>query len=70
MKYLFLIPIFISINSFSQPADTLQGFQSKVSGEEINYFSPLHQFAQTALLTRANGMNPIRWVAFPYKGNK
>ena len=70
MKYLFLILGFISTNSFSQSADTLQGFDHKISGEEINYFSPLHQFAQIALLTRANGSMPITWEAPVYKGTK
>lgn len=70
MKYFFLILGFISTNSFSQPADTLQGFEHKINGEEINYFSPLHQFAQTALLTRANGLMPISWEAPAYTGNK
>lgn len=37
----------------------VHGYHSKISGEEITYFSPLHEFANTALLTRANGNSPI-----------
>ena len=48
---------------YAQPVDTLSGFSSKNSGEEIVYFSPLHRFATTALLTRANGLMPISFRA-------
>ncbi len=50
--------------------DTIPGFHQKVSGEEIRYFSPLHQFANTALLTRVNGEMPIEWKAPVYSGNE
>lgn len=52
----------------AQPADTLNGYEAKISGDEISYFSQLHQFANTALLTRMNGEMPIRWNAPQYKG--
>ena len=38
-------------------------FEQKLSGEELNYFSPFHEFAQTSLLTRCNGQSPIIWEA-------
>jgi hypothetical protein len=43
----------------AQEIPTALGYSSKISGEEIKYFSPLHEFANTALLTRANGNSPI-----------
>ena len=55
------------MNGFGQSTDTLNGFQQKINGEEINYFSPLHQFAKTALLTRVNGEMPISWESPSYK---
>jgi alpha-mannosidase len=69
MKYFFIFLLFKSMQGYSQPADTLNGFLQKVKGEEINYFSPLHQFAKTALLTRVNGEMPISWESPAYKGN-
>lgn len=53
-----------------QKTDTLGGFESKVFGEEINYFSPYDRFAKTALLTRCNGNSPISWNAPVYKGKR
>lgn len=47
----------------AQTADTLNGYQQKISGEDINYFSPKLEFAKTALLTRCNGESPIAWQA-------
>ncbi len=49
--------------------DTLQGFDEKIKGEEIVYFSPLHQFANRALLTRTNGTLPIQWRTAAYRGS-
>ena len=66
-RYLFLIIFSIfAIHLFAQ--DTLQGFSNKISGEDIIYFSPLHRFADKALLTRANGSMPVS-VASPLGGN-
>ena len=36
-------------------------FKEKVDGEDIQYFSPYHEFAPLALLTRCNGESPIRF---------
>ncbi|HNU34273.1 MAG TPA: hypothetical protein PKN75_11860 [Bacteroidia bacterium] len=47
----------------SQPADTLNGYHQKITGEDINYFSPKLEFAKTALLTRCNGESAIEWQA-------
>lgn len=55
---LFLILILPS-TLCAQEIPTALGYSSKISGEEIKYFSPLHEFANTALLTRANGNSPI-----------
>ena len=54
--FLFLI---LSSKISAQNLSTALGYASKISGEEIKYFSPLHEFANTALLTRANGKSPI-----------
>lgn len=70
MKGFLLAFLVLSTISFGQKIDTLNGFLSKVQGEEINYFSPLHQFAPNALLTRANGQMPIAWNAPIYSGTK
>ena len=39
------------------------GFKVKIQGDEINYYSPLRQFAPTALLTRANGNSAFSFEA-------
>jgi len=39
------------------------GFQAKISGEDITYFSPFRAFANQALLTRCNGVSAIEWEA-------
>ncbi len=45
-------------------------FKEKVDGEDIQYFSPYHEFAPLALLTRCNGESPIRFKGqLPKKGN-
>ena len=54
--FLFLI---LTSTLRAQDIPTALGYASKISGEEIKYFSPLHEFANTALLTRANGKSPI-----------
>ena len=54
--FLFLI---LSSTIEAQEIPTALGYASKIAGEEIKYFSPLHEFANTALLTRANGKSPI-----------
>lgn len=65
MKYrLFILCLFLQ--QLLQASDTIPGFHQKLIGEEIRYFSPLHQFANTALLTRVNGTMPISWEAPVY----
>lgn len=56
--------------SFGQKTDTISGFQSKLSGEELVYYSPYDRFAKTALLTRCNGNSPIEWNAAPFHGKQ
>jgi len=68
MRYLLLASFLFSLPCMGQQADTLNGFEKKIAGEDINYFSPLHQFAPTALLTRCNGEMPISWEAPAYPG--
>ncbi len=68
MKYFIVFLLFTALQGAAQNTDTLNGFQKKINGEEINYFSPLHQFAKTALLTRMNGDMPISWESPVYSG--
>jgi len=61
-NFLFLILfqfLILSSTLCAQDIPTALGYSNKISGEEIKYFSPLHEFANTALLTRANGNSPI-----------
>ncbi len=69
MRYLVFLFCLFSYQTFALSADTLNGFDHKRSGEEINYFSHMHQFAKTALLTRATGAMPISWESPVYKGS-
>lgn len=66
LSLLFLLVTTLTIHA----SDTIPGYESKVQGEEIVYFSPLHEFAPAALLTRCNGVSPIAWQAPAYKGKK
>jgi len=54
----FFLFLFLPTTSHAQD-NTYLGYANKVAGEEITYFSPMHEFANTALLTRANGHSPI-----------
>lgn len=56
--------------SYGQKSDTIPGFDSKITGEEISYYSPYDRFAKIALLTRCNGNSEISWNAPQYKGKK
>jgi hypothetical protein len=38
-------------------------FLEKIEGEDLLYFSPLHEFAPKSLLTRCNGESPISFTA-------
>lgn len=62
--------LFLATVSFGQKTDTVSGYQSKISGEEITYYSPYDRFAKTALLTRCNGNSPVKWNADPFKGKQ
>jgi hypothetical protein len=66
--YLLFLTI-ILLKADAQNVDTLSGYKTKILGDEIKYYSPLHEFASTALLTRANGKMPIEWYATTYTGN-
>ncbi len=70
MKYRITILCCLFLPFFVKGNDTIPGFHQKITGEEIRYFSPLHQFANTALLTRVNGEMPIEWKAPVYSGNE
>jgi hypothetical protein len=50
-------------------SDTLNGFNNRIIGEEINYSSPLHLFAPKAVLTRALGNMPVK-ISAPLATNK
>ena len=66
----FIFFFLFALRVIGQDQDTLNGYASSVFGEEINYFSPMHQFAPRALLTRANGQSEISWEAPVYNGKK
>lgn len=68
MKYSLVFLLWAATSSAQMP-DTITGYKQKISGEEISYYSPLHQFANRALLTRVNGEMPIAWEAPVYSGN-
>jgi alpha-mannosidase len=70
MKYFLTSLLLFSLNCPAQIADTLNGYLKKIKGDEINYFSPLHQFANVALLTRVTGDMPISWESPIYSGNQ
>ena len=70
MKYLFLCFLFPSWHCEAQTADTVNGFLKKINGDDITYFSPLHQFAHVALLTRVTGTMPISWESPVYTGSR
>lgn len=70
MKYRITILYCLFLHFCVKGNDTIPGFHQKISGEEIRYFSPLHQFANTALLTRVNGVMPISWEAPVYSGQQ
>jgi alpha-mannosidase len=65
---LIILFIFCPIAFWAQPKNAISGFDKKIFGDEINYFSPMHQFAPVALLTRANGKMPIAFSSPIYKG--
>ncbi|MFN5984528.1 MAG: hypothetical protein ACK479_13760 [Fluviicola sp.] len=66
----FIILTFVSFETLAQFSDTITGFNSKIEGEEITYFSPRKKFADRALLTRANGKSSISWNAPLYYTEK
>jgi hypothetical protein len=60
MKYVFLLSICsVLFSSFGQKINQIDGYSSKIMGEVLRYFSPLHEFADSSLLTRCNGSSPI-----------
>lgn len=65
---LFFTLLLISSVCSAQKTDTLAGFESKISGEEIVYYSPYQRFAKNALLTRCNNNGAISWKAPAYSG--
>lgn len=58
-KLICLIFLCIGNGLFGQKINQCDGFFEKVSGEVLKYFSPLHEFADSSLLTRCNGVSPI-----------
>jgi hypothetical protein len=51
------------ISSAAFKAQEIAGFDQKISGEDIVYFSPFRNFAKQALLTRCDGTSPIEFTA-------
>lgn len=71
MRYLLVLAGLLAFQLLSaQSADTLPGFLRKISGEEITYFSPRRQFANSALLTRCMPFTPVSWEAPIYSGKQ
>ena len=70
MKFFIYFLFILPIHCLAQKEDTLNGFLQKLKGDEINYFSPLHQFAPAALLTRVTGTMPISWESPAYSGSQ
>lgn len=62
LRYFYFL-FFLLLVSFSFAQHAVSGFRSKISGEDINYFSPFRDFANEALLTRCNGVSAIEWEA-------
>lgn len=60
--------VFLTNCLFAQKIDTIPGFDHKIAGEEIVYFSPYQRFAKSALLTRCNNNGAISWSAKKYDG--
>lgn len=62
--YLFLFISLLSFLPIAQAQTQVTGsFGHKIDGEELLYFSPLHEFASRSLLTRCNGESPISFEA-------
>jgi alpha-mannosidase len=70
MNRIILLLMFVLMGVSAYCEDMLPGFERKLVGEEIIYFSPLHEFANKALLTRCNGSMPISWVSPNYSGDQ
>lgn len=64
MKYgIVLLCTCLLFSAFGQNKALVDGYASKMSGEVLRYFSPLHEFADSSLLTRCNGISPIEMNA-------
>ncbi len=63
MKKIALIFVFILSLNFSFGQQPFAGYSTKISGEDIAYFSPFRGFAKEALLTRCDGHSAIEWEA-------
>lgn len=63
MKKIAAFFVFILSLNFSHSQKPTAGYASKISGEDITYFSPFRSFANEALLTRCDGKSPIMWQA-------
>ncbi len=55
--------VFILSLNFSFGQQPFAGYSTKISGEDITYFSPFRSFAKEALLTRCDGQSAIEWEA-------
>ncbi|MFM8595469.1 MAG: hypothetical protein ACKOBN_00060 [Flavobacteriales bacterium] len=63
MKKIAAFLVFILSLNLSYSQKPTAGYASKISGEDITYFSPFRSFANEALLTRCDGKSPIVWQA-------
>jgi hypothetical protein len=60
---LFLLCFLLTSNFIFGQEHAIGHFDQKIEGEDLNYFSPLHEFASLSLLTRCNGESPIAFSA-------
>ena len=63
VKKIATIFVFILSLNFSFGQQPFAGYSTKISGEDITYFSPFRSFAKEALLTRCDGQSAIEWEA-------
>lgn len=58
-KVSWIVFLCVANGLLGQKINQCDGYFEKVSGEVLKYFSPLHEFADSSLLTRCNGSSPI-----------
>lgn len=59
IKKLLFLQLVLPLIVFGKPITYLDGFSKTERGEVLRYFSPMHEFADSSLLTRCNGESPV-----------